>query len=68
MLTKYDKAWLKPLLARAGHTFAQVLLAGIGTAKVIEEVDWKVALSMACLSALCSIVKSLAVGMPEVDV
>ena len=65
-MSQYEKAWIKALGARAGYTFAETLLAAIATAQLIEEVDWRVALSMACLAALVSILKSIVVGMPEV--
>lgn len=43
------------LLERAVKTFAQNVLAGIGTAVMFDQVDWKTALSAAALAALYSI-------------
>ncbi len=56
----------KAALIRAGHTFCQALIVGIGGAQLFEEVSWPYVLSSAGLMALLSILKSCAIGMPEV--
>lgn len=43
------------LLERATKTFAQSLVAFIGTATMFEQVDWKTGLSAAALAALYSV-------------
>ena len=52
-------------LMRAIHTAAQAFLAYISIGMAIQDVDWKHALSVALVAAVYSIVKSIAVGMPE---
>ena len=57
--------WIKAALIRAVRTFAQTLLAAIGTTALIESVNWGVAFSTAGLAALLSILTAIA-GLPEV--
>ena len=57
----------KAALIRASRTFAQALIAVIGTSAVLSEVNWIEALSAAALAALLSILNSIATGLPEVD-
>lgn len=59
------KEWLKAAGIRALRTFAQALVASIGCAVVISEVDWLYCLSASALSAILSILMSIA-GLPEV--
>lgn len=60
------KFW-KAALIRALRTFAQALIAVIGTSVVLEQVRWLEALSAAGLAALLSLLTSIATGLPEVD-
>lgn len=53
-------------LKRAGHTMAQTAIATIGTAAVIEAVNWHIVISASLLAGLLSLLKSIALGMPEV--
>ena len=62
-MTKF-KEWIKAAGIRALRTFAQALLASIGCAVVISEVDWLYCLSAALLSAILSILMSIS-GLPE---
>jgi len=55
---------VRAALIRASRTFAQALVALIGTTAVLEGVDWPVALSGAGLAALLSLLTSVA-GLPE---
>ena len=57
--------WLKAAGIRALKTFAQTCVALIPAAVTITEVDWKVVLGSAALSAVVSILTSVA-GIPEV--
>lgn len=57
--------WIKAAGVRAVKTFCQTAIATIGTAMLITEVNWTVVLSASALSALLSILTSLA-GLPEV--
>lgn len=59
------KEWIKAAGIRALRTFAQALVASIGCAVVISEVDWLYCLSASVLSAILSILMSIA-GLPEV--
>lgn len=59
-------SWLKAAGIRAIKTFAQTMIATIGTTAVIEQVDWRVVLSASALAALLSVLTSIA-GLPEVE-
>jgi hypothetical protein len=61
-----SKEWAKAALNRAVRTFAQTAIATIGTATVISGVDWRVVMSASVLSALLSVLTSVATGLPEV--
>lgn len=60
------KKWLKAAGIRAIRTFAQTFAAAIGTSAMLSEVDWVAVISTAALSALLSLVTSVA-GLPEVE-
>lgn len=60
------KDFWKAALIRALHTMAQTAVATIGTAAVLEEVNWIFVLSASALAACVSLLKSVAVGLPEV--
>lgn len=61
-----SKEFWKAALIRALHTIAQTAIAVIGTSAVLEEVDWIAVLSASALAGLVSLLKSVAVGLPEV--
>lgn len=62
------KKWLKCAGIRALHTIAQTALATIGTtAKFLGDVDWLMVLSSSLLAGVCSILKSMTMGIPEVE-
>lgn len=58
--------WLRAAGIRAARTAAQSALAAIGAAAVFSAVDWRMVLSTAALSAVLSVLTSVA-GIPEVD-
>lgn len=60
------KEFWKAALIRALHTVAQTAIAVIGTSAVMEEVNWLGVLSASALAAILSLLKSVAVGLPEV--
>lgn len=61
------KQWLKAALVRAVRTFAEAMLAYIGTgALVLGDVNWLAALSAGAFGAVTAILMALA-GLPEVD-
>ena len=52
---------------RAIHTVAQSALAIISTAAVLSEVNWLEVASASLLAGVISILKSVVVGVPEVE-
>ena len=52
-------------LIRAVYTVAETAIGVIGTSAILSEVDWKMVLSASTLAGIVSILKSIAVGMPE---
>ena len=61
------KAWAKAAIIRAIRTFAESMLAYIGTgAIVLGDVNWIAALSAGGFGAICAILLALA-GLPEVN-
>lgn len=59
------KKWFKAASVRALKTMAQSAVAVMSTAAIISEVDWKMVISAAVLSAVLSMLTSVA-GLPEV--
>lgn len=60
------KKWIKAAGIRAVKTMAQTFVATIGTAMVLEAVDWRMVVSASVLSGVISIATSIA-GIPEVQ-
>lgn len=58
--------WWKAAAVRALKTFAQTVIALIGTSAVISDVPWQVVASGAILATLLSFLTSIA-GLPEVE-
>ena len=58
--------WLKAAGVRAIKTVAQTAIATIGTAAVLDEVDWLMVGSAAVLAGLLSLLTSLS-GLPELE-
>lgn len=58
--------WIKAAGIRAVKTFFQTFVATIGTAAVIDEVNWYVVGSASALAAILSLATSLA-GLPEIE-
>ena len=59
-------SWIRAAGIRAIKTFAQTMIATIGTSAIIEDVNWAVVVSASLLAALLSILTSIA-GLPEVE-
>lgn len=60
-----NKRWWKCAGVRALKTICQTAVATIGTATVMEEVNWLMILSASLLAGILSLLTSLA-GLPEV--
>ena len=61
-----NKAWLKAAGIRAIKTVAQTAVATIGTAAVINQVNWLMLESASSLAGDLALVTSVA-GIPEVE-
>ena len=61
----FTKAWLKAAGIRAVRTVAQTAVATIGTAALIERVNWLAVLSASALAGILSLLTSIA-GLPEI--
>ncbi len=61
------KKFLKAALIRACHTMAQTAVAMIGTTALLEEVNWLAVLSGTVLAGILSFLKSMVIGLPEVE-
>lgn len=61
-----NKKWWKAAGIRALKTICQTAVATIGTATVLEEVNWLMIISASLLSGILSLLTSLG-GLPEVD-
>lgn len=61
------KKWIKAAGIRAIRTFAEAMLAYIGTgALVLGDVNWLAALSAGALGAVLALLMALA-GLPEIE-
>ena len=62
----FTKEFWKATLIRAVRTFAESMLAFIGTgAIVLKDVDWLAALSAGGLGFVIAVLMALATGIPE---
>ena len=59
-------SWIRAAGIRSIKTFAQTMIATIGTTAILEDVNWTVVLSASLLAALLSLLTSIA-GLPEVE-
>lgn len=60
------KRFLRAAGIRAARTMAQTALATVGTAALMQQVDWLAVGSAALLAGVLSLLTSLG-GLPEVD-
>lgn len=65
-MKKNWKNWTKAAGVRAIKTVAQTAIGVIGSAAVVEAVNWQTVVSAAVLAGFVSLLTSLA-GLPEVD-
>lgn len=59
--------FIKASIIRAIRTVCQTAVAVIGTAFVIEDVNWWVVVSASILAGILSVLTSIATGLPEVE-
>lgn len=62
----FTKKWFEAAGIRALKTAAQTFVATVGTAAILQEVNWPVVISASILAAVLSFATSLA-GLPEVE-
>lgn len=63
----FNKKWWHASLIRCVRTIAQTFVATIGTAAVLQDVNWVMVLSASALAGVISLATSIA-GLPEVSV
>lgn len=61
-----NREWWKAAGLRAIKTVAQAAIAMIGTAAVLEAVDWRMVVSASVLAGVLSLLTSIA-GLPELE-
>ena len=61
-----NKSWWKAAGIRAIKTVCQTAIATIGTAALMEQVNWIAVVSASALAGVLSILTSIA-GLPEVE-
>lgn len=59
-----NKFW-KSAINRSIRTIAQTALATIGSAALLESVNWRVVISASVLAGILSLLTSIATGLPE---
>ena len=62
-----NRDFWKAALIRALKTVCQTAVATIGTAMVVTDVNWVYVLSASALAGILSILTSISVGLPEVQ-
>jgi hypothetical protein len=62
-----SKNFWKAALIRAVRTICQTAVATIGTAAVIEAVNWLTVISASALAGVLSLLTSIATGLPEAN-
>ena len=65
-MSNKTKLWFKAAGIRALKTICQTAVATIGTAAVLDQVNWIAVLSASVLAGILSLLTSVA-GLPEVD-
>ena len=67
---KYSKEWWKKWIKAAGiraiKTICQTAIATIGTATVLDEVNWALIVSASLLAGIVSLLSNLS-GLPEIE-
>ena len=66
-MSNKTKLWFKAAGIRALKTICQTAIATIGTAAVLDQVNWIAVLSASVLAGILSLLTSVA-GLPEVEI
>lgn len=61
------KKFLKAAGIRAIYTIAETALGIIGGSTILSEVNWKLVASASILAGIVSMLKSVIVGLPEIE-
>lgn len=61
----FTKRWFEAAAIRAIKTTSQAFIASIGTAAIMQDVNWPMVISASILAGILSFATSLA-GLPEV--
>ena len=59
------RKFIRAAAARALRTFAQAFLGGITVGAALSEINWASLASVAAVSAIYSVLTSIATGLPE---
>lgn len=62
---EFTRNFAKAAGIRAVRTMAQTAISLMGAKVLISDVDWKALLSAVVMSGICSILTSVATGLPE---
>lgn len=65
-MLKTKEFWIAAL-TRALRTLCQTAVATIGTAAMLNEVDWIAVASASALAAILSVLTSITTGLPETN-
>lgn len=68
MANRFTSTWLKAALIRAIRTICQTAVSMIAVGSAISEVNWANIISVSLVAGLCSILTSVATGLPESNV
>ena len=63
----FSRAFWAAAVVRAVRTMAQTAVATIGTAAVLDSVDWVHVLSASGLAGVLAVLTAVATDLPEVD-